>query len=250
MTKRTGLGHEFYADGYKLSGGINAVQEAGGGAAPLDYTAINQDAMDRLGGIRDGRLAVRSFLDGVAGSAHVRFSGMSYNNQTLTYCAGTALGSPAICMVAKQANYDLTRAQDGSAIFETQAQASGYGLEFGDLLTAAERTDTGATSGASYDFTAASSFGLQAYLQVISFTGTDATIKIQSSSDNGGADAWADVTGGGFTAVTTGPQAQRIQTARNLAVERYLRVVTTTSGGFSSLVFVVAVVKNPVEVTF
>jgi hypothetical protein len=54
-------------------------------------------------------------------------------------------------------------------------------------LTAAPRTDTTATNGTSYDFgTGSTAFGLQAYLQVLSFTGTSCTIKLQESSDNAG----------------------------------------------------------------
>jgi hypothetical protein len=87
-------------------------------------------------------------------------------------------------------------------------------------------------------------FGLQAYLQVFSFTGTDATVKLQSSRDNGLLDAWVDVTGGGFTQVTSGPTTQRIATSATLPVERYLRAVTTTSAGFTSLVFNVVVNRN------
>lgn len=89
--------------------------------------------------------------------------------------------------------------------------------------------------------------GLQAYLQVLDFTGTSVTVKLQESSDDGGTDTWADVTGGGFAAATA-PGVQRIATARDLNVERYLRVVT--SGTFSVADFLVVVVRNPVETVF
>lgn len=93
-------------------------------------------------------------------------------------------------------------------------------------------------------------YGLQAYLQVVSFTGTDVTIKLQSSADNGGTDAYADVTGGGFTQVTAGPTSERIATSSSLEIERYLRVATTTTGGFSQLSFVVVVAVNLTETEF
>lgn len=250
MSKRPGLGFRFFADGYEISGGINAIDEIGGGASPLDYTAINQDAMDRRLGIRNGRMMLRSFLDGDADTAHDRLSAMPQTNQILTALAGSALGDPAACLQAKQASYDGSRPQDGSFLFTTEAQSSGYPLEWQELLTAGLRTDTAATNGTGVDFAAGTNFGLQAFLQVTEFTGTDVTVKLQQSSDNGVGDAWADVVGGGFAQITTDPQAQRIQTARDLAVERYLRVVTTTSGGFTSLSFVCTVAKNPVEVIF
>jgi hypothetical protein len=94
---------------------------------------------------------------------------------------------------------------------------------------------------------AATAFGLQAYLHVTAFTGTNATFAIQSSSDNGAGDAWAAVTGATFTA-NTGVGWERIQTARDASIERYLRVAAT--GTFSSVTFAVVVVRNAVTVNF
>lgn len=147
--------------------------------------------------------------------------------------------------MAKQVNYDPTRAADGSLTIQVQAQSTDYGLQWGKQLTAGKRTDTAATNGTGVDFGAAWTNGLQAFLHVFSFTGTSVTVKLQESSDNGAGDAWADVTGGGFTAAT-GRTAQRI--AKTGSGERYLRVVTT--GTFSSAVFAVTVVVNSDAVTF
>ena len=96
--------------------------------------------------------------------------------------------------------------------------------------------------------TGSTSVGLQAYLQVFSFTGTSCTVTIQESSDDDGdPDTFTAVVGGAFTAAT-GRTTQRIQTARALTVERYLRVVT--SGTFSQCSFAVMVNRNPVSVSF
>jgi hypothetical protein len=93
-------------------------------------------------------------------------------------------------------------------------------------------------------------YGLQAYLQVIGFTGTDVTIKLQSSSDDDATDTYADVTGGAFTQVTTAPTSERIATSSTLEIERYLRVVTTTTGGFTELSFAVTVTANITATVF
>ena len=248
MTPRSGLGHALFVNGVDLSGDINSVGTIGGGNAPIDQTAINQKAMDRTGGIRDGRMEIVSYLNSVAaGSAHEAFSSLSSTSDVLSYCVGTSLGDPVACLAAKRASYDGTRAQDGGLLFTTSALGAGFGLEWQELLTPGKRVDTVGTSGAAVDFAAGTVFGLQAYLHVFAFTGTSATIKIQESSDNSG-DAYADVVGGAFGVVTTAPQARRIQTTRNLAVERYLRVVTT--GTFSNLVFSVSVAKNVSAVNF
>ncbi len=151
--------------------------------------------------------------------------------------------------MSKQANYDGNRATDGSFTFDVSTMGNGYGLEWGKQLTAGARTDTSGGNGTGVDFAGGGSlaFGAQFYLEVTAFTGTDCTIKIQESSDNGVGDAFADVTGGAFTQVT-GITAERIATSNTQTVERYLRVVT--SGTFSSITFYVMANRNETLTTF
>jgi hypothetical protein len=249
MAKQSGLGDQLWVAGYDLGDDIGS-GSLGGGPAALEVTGITKSAFERIGGRRDGRFELSVFFNDATDRAHERLSALPTADVLLAYLRGTTLGNPAACLNAKQVNYDPKRAQDGALLVDVEAQANQYGLEWGEQLTAGKRTDTGATNGSSVDGAAASSFGLQAYLHVFSFTGTDVTIKLQESSDDGGGDAFADVTGGGFTQVTSGPTSERIQTARDLAVERYLRVVTTTSAGFSNLVFGVVVARNATSVVF
>ncbi|MFD0053042.1 hypothetical protein ACFVHR_04860 [Streptomyces sp. NPDC127168] len=248
--KQPGLGDNLYIGGYDLSGDIQAVGNIGGGPSPLDFTAINKRAYERKGGRLDGRMQVTSFFNPgpAADAAHKVLSVLPRTDVTAMYCRGTTLGAPSANLVAKQIGYDGTRGDDGSFTFGVEMQSNAYTLEWGRLLTAGKRTDAAAGNGTSVDFgTGSTSFGLQAYLHVFAFTGTSVTVKVQSSSDNGVGDAWADVTGGSFAAATA-VGAQRIQTARNATIERYLRVVTT--GTFSNAVFAVSVIRNDVAVTF
>ncbi|UVS81846.1 hypothetical protein [Actinokineospora sp. UTMC 2448] len=248
MGKRAGLGDNLYVGAYDLSGDTGSAS-GGGGPAPMPVTGIDKSAHERIGGVKDGRLEWQAWFNATAGRAHPVLSTLPRTDVIATYAFGTTLGAQAASMVAKQVNYDPTRAQDGTLTLGVSCQSNGYGLDMGRLLTAGQRTDTAATNGSSVDHAASSAHGLQAFLHVFAFTGTDATVKIQESSDDGATDAWADVTGGSFTQVT-GATSERIQTARGLTVERYLRVVTTTSAGFTELVFAVAVAKNTVAVTF
>jgi hypothetical protein len=186
-----------------------------------------------------------SFLNPGEGAAHERLSALPTADVIATYCRGTTLGNPAASMVGKQINYDPTRGADGSITLGVQALPNGYGLEWGRLLTAGKRSDTEATNGSSVDFGAAGTHGLQAWLHVFSVTGTSCTVKLQSSSDDGDSDAFADVTGGAFTAATD-VTSQRITVSG--AVERYLRVATT--GTFSECTFAVQVTVNETAVTF
>jgi hypothetical protein len=165
----------------------------------------------------------------------------------LTYCRGTTLGDPAASLVAKQVNYDPTRADDGMLTFGVSAQSNGYGIEWGRQLTAGLRTDTAATLGTGIDTTASASFGGQAYLHVTAFTGTDVTIKIQDSADNV---TFADVAGFAFTQITAAPASERIAFGNTATLRRYLRATTVTTGGVTSLTFSVNVIKNDTGVTF
>jgi hypothetical protein len=251
MAKQSGLGDNFYVHGYDLSGDINSLGTISGGNAPFDVTGIDKSAYERIGGKRDGNIEFTSYFNPFTDRSHLRLSTLPTTDVHLYYARGTTLGNPAACMVGKQINYDGTRGDDGDFKFSVQAQCNAFGLEWGRQMTAGKRTDTGAANGTSVDFTTGSTtFGLQAYLQVFSFTGTDVTVKLQESSDNGAGDAFADVTGGGFTQITSGPTVERIATASNQTVERYLRVVTATTGGFSSLVFAVMVCRNDTATVF
>lgn len=456
MTKQSGLGDNFYVGGYDLSGDTQSLGEIGGSIALLDVTGIDKYAFERIGGLRDGRMEWTSHFNDASSQEHVALSSLPTTDRILTYCRGTTLGNPSACLVAKQLNYDMTRADDGALSLAIRSEANGYGLEWGKQLTAGKRTDTGAANGTAVEFgysaedflfldgtsgnyastpdaasldivgdidlrvrvnmddwtpaaestliakytatgnqrsyalavtatgalifrwsedgtaeksetssavntftngtthwvratldvnngggdaavdfytsedgstwtalgaqqlngattsifastavlelgsqtagtvnrlagkiyqasvltgiagtavaapiasttsisdatpltwtvqgtaflSSHSVFGGQAYLQVFSFTGTDATVKLQHSHDNS---TFADITGGGFTAVTSAPTTQRIATTAALEIRRYVRAVTTTSGGFTSLVFNVMFTNNLTSTVF
>ena len=90
-----------------------------------------------------------------------------------------------------------------------------------------------------WTWTLQTAFGAQAYLQVTGFTGTSVTATVQDSADG---TTYAAVTGLTFTAVTAAPAWQRLATAGNATVRRYLRVATT--GTFSSATFAVVIDRN------
>jgi hypothetical protein len=249
MGKQSGLGDNFYIAEYNVSGDINSLNSISTPVGTLESTGIDKYAMERLYAHRDGHVEGTTYFNPAAGQAHEGFSSLPRTDRVVTYARGTTLGNPAFSMVAKQIDHNGTRADDGAFTFTFTADANNYGADWGRLLTAGVRTDTEATDGSPVDFgDGSTTFGLQAYLHVIAFTGTDATITIEESSDNG-ADSYAAVTGGVFTEVT-GVTSERIQTARDLTVERYLRIATTTTGGFTNLQFVVVVNRNPLEVLY
>ena len=243
MAKESGLGDNFYIGGYNISGDVGSLGSISGGSALQEVTGIDKLAPERLGGLRNGTVEFSSFWNTAAGQEHVILKTLPTTDTMTTYARGTTLGNPAAAMIAKQINYDPTRGADGSLTNATSAQSNAFGLEWGVQLTAGVRTDTAATSPASgVDTIASASFGIQAYLQVFSFTGTSVTIQVQDSADNA---AFANISGlSAFTTVTAAPTFERITSSNTTTVRRYLRVITT--GTFNPCSFSVVVVKNEI----
>lgn len=241
MAKTSGLGDNLYVGGYDLSGDIGSLSKIQGGMKPIDVTGINKSAHERIGGERDGSMSWNAFFNTAASHAHPVLSALPAADVVATYCRGTNLGDPCASIVAKQLNYDGNRTPAGDFTFATDAEANAFGLEWGRQLTAGLRTDTAATNGTGIDTTASASFGAQAYLQVTAFTGTDVTVKIQDSADNL---TFADVAGLTFTQVTAAPFTQRLATANTATIRQYVRAVTVTTGGVTSVTFAVHVTKN------
>lgn len=250
MAKETGLGAHLSVGGVDVSGDIGALSKIGGGFTTQDVTGIDKSAFERIGLLRDGAMEWSAFFNPAAGAAHSVFSTLPTTDQIMTYHHTGLIGAPAASIVAKQVNYDPTRAADGAITVSGSSLGNGYALEWGTQATAWQRTDTAATNGAAVDFTATTAFGLSAHLQVYSVVGTSMTATLEHSDDSAGVDPWAAVTAGAFAAATSGgsPQAQRIQTARTESVKRWIRVVT--SGTFSSAVFSVQVTKPATAVAY
>lgn len=246
MAKESGLGDMLIVHGYNASGDIQQLGRIGGGPALLNFTGIDKSGYERKGGLLDGAFEMTTFFnsDTVTPATHQQLSTLPRTDVIFTYGHTTQLGWPAASLVGKQPNYDPTRGDDGMITFGVSAQANGYGIEWGKQLTAGVRTDTAATNGTGVDTTASLSFGAQAYLQVGAVTGTDVTVKIQDSADNV---SFADVAGLAFTQITGGaPLAERISVSNTTTIRRYVRVVTVTTGGFTSLSFSVNFIKNEV----
>jgi hypothetical protein len=247
VAKQTGMGAAFYVGGYDLGGDTQTFTIHGGPAA-LDVTDVTQSAYTRLPGLRSSAIDWVSYHDPAALAEHVALSPLTTSDQIVTaIMPPVAVGSPSVSQNSKQINYDPTRATDGMLTFAINDQSQGFGQEWGIALTAGKRTDTVATAGTFYDNLASFAFGAQAYLQVFAFTGTDVTIAIQHATTSGG--AYSNIIP--FTQVTSAPQAQRAFVSNVTTINEFLKVTTTTTGGFTSVTFAVQISVNIVAgVTF
>lgn len=84
MAKTSGLGDNFYVNGYDLSGDISAIGQLGGGPALLDVTPINASANARIGGLRDADWQFTSFMENAPAVSTPGFP-LTTVNYTSTY---------------------------------------------------------------------------------------------------------------------------------------------------------------------
>lgn len=243
-TKITGLGAAFYIGGFDLSADVSALDNVTGSIKPLDVTGISKSAHERLGGQREGMLDFSLFFDIAAGQEHAALSGLPTTDTIASAFLPNAsqvlaVGNPVCSVNAKQINYDWTRASDGSLTGKVSCQSNGFGLEWGEALTAGLRTDTVATVGPFQDDGAGTALGGQAYFQLVAFSGTSVTIDIQSATTSGGAYATTGLTSQAFTSA---PGFQRVAVSNVTTINEFVKVVTT--GTFSNAVFAVHFVRN------
>lgn len=243
MTKISGLGANLYIRGYDLSGDVGLINSIEDSGQLLDVTAIDKSARERIQGRADGGISFSAFFNDAALQEHVALKTMGSADKIIDVLVGTTIGNAAWGCLGKQVDYAPALGADGSIAFSVDVRTSdGQGLHSGEALTAGKRTDTGATNGATVDSGASApiAYGGVFDLHVFAFTGTDVTVKVQDSTDG---NTWADCAA--FTQVTSGPTSERVTVAAAAgSVNRYLRAITETSGGFSSLQFAVIAMRR------
>jgi hypothetical protein len=252
MAKQSGLGDNFLLQGYDLSGDIGSLDSIASPMSPLTATGIDKSAVERIPGLRDGSMEFMSYFNDAAGASHTRLSTLPTTDVIGTYLRGTTRGNAGAGIVAKQANYDLSRGDDGAATFKTTLSAADHGVVWGEQLTAGKETfvvasPTTSIDGNNYGGSGTTNFGIEAFLQVTALTGTNAVVTIQSSSDNAVGDPFSLFTGSAFTSMTA-VGAQYLATTTTQAVERYLRINVT--GTFTSVTLAVIVCRHLVAWNF
>jgi len=176
------------------------------------------------------------------GTEHSALSTLPTTDRIASYLRGTTLLNPAFCINGKQINYDPTRDNTGNLTLKVEVQANGYGGEWGKQITAGLRADTTATTGSAVDDNGAgSTFGAQAYLQLVEFAGTSVDVKVQHCTTSGGS----------YTSLIDFGSLTAVGAVRGVAagtVNRYLEVVT--SGTFTLATFAVVFMRNQLAVSF
>ena len=234
MAKQSGLGHNFFIDGYDLSGDVSAVDTWSTPVESVDVTSISKSAMERIQGRVDFDGSFTSYFNDSALAQHAALSGGVTTDRNVSWTFGSTVGDVACGVVAKQIDYPMTRGTDGSLTATIPISGNGVIAEWGNLLSAGKITHSSATTVASKDDSASSSAGASAIIQSASLASGTATVKIQHSANDS---SWSDLIT--FTNVAYATYAGRVAERKTVSgtVNRYLRIVT--SGTFSNLVFVI-----------
>jgi hypothetical protein len=233
MAKSSGLGQNFYINGYDISGDVGAVNTAASPRETLDVTAINKSAFERLLGRAGGTIEFNAFFNDAALAEHAALKGLPTTDVNILWALGTSVGSSAKAMVAKQLNYDGSRGSDGSLSFTVSAENNSVAPEWAEMLSAGKITHSSAGSNSSRDDSAQTTAGVAAFLHVFDINSGAPTVVIQDSSNDS---SWGTLVS--FSAVSDGaePTSERVTATGD--VERYVRI--TTTGTFSNAVIAVA----------
>lgn len=243
MSKQTGLGDRLLVSGYDISGDTQSIGNLSTPVATLDQTAIDKSAHERNFGLSSAEGEFTTFFNDATDAQHAALKSLPRTNGHLMYLRGAAAGNAGWAAVGKRLDYAGTRGDDGALTFSVGFNSDGFVADWGVQLTDGVETVTAAGDLAGVDLgTGSTAFGWQAHLEVTAFTGTSATIKLQTSSDDGAVDTYADLTDGTFATVT-GRTWERLASSSDTAtVEEFVRV--NVAGTFTSLSFAVVFNRN------
>lgn len=164
------------------------------------------------------------------------------DNGVLTYCPG---GGAAVGDLARLALITGSDYRESSPIGDKVAMAwdvtNEGDLHFGYVLHPLAE-DTNTTTGSTRDDGAATTNGWTAHIHCPALDGGSWVVKLEDSANGS---AWADVTGGAFTALTAAGY-QRLQSLAGATLRRYVRYTATRTGGSvgNGITFALAIART------
>lgn len=206
-----------YFNSFSFSRETNAISTTMFGDSNESYIAGIETANLDLSGLFDGG------TDAVDEELANAFSVTTATPLTV-FQNGTTAGEPCVVLNSKIQNYTI----DSSVSDAVAVSSSFIGDNFGRGLSLYALTNTSATANTTaVDFGSSTSFGGQAFLHCTAHSSADIDVKIQSSADNS---SFADVSGMSFTNIS-GTTSERIASANNITVNRYVRLAITVNSG-------------------
>ena len=191
----------------------------------ISTTMFGDDNESYIAGIDTSQIDISGLFDGGTDAVDEELAN-AFSVTTATpltvFQNGTTAGEPCVLLDSKIQNYTID-----SSVSEAVGVSSNFtGNNFGRGLSLYALTNTSATANTTaVDFGSSTSFGGQAFLHCTAHSSANIAVKLQSSADNA---SFADVTAGGFTAIT-GTTSERI--APTGTINRYVRLVITVTSG-------------------
>lgn len=231
MSKVHGAKSKLWLAQYDVSGYSNDIAPAMT-RDPVDVTAQGQVApavKTFIPGLLTWKFTEKGFWDYAVGTPDDVMNALFGTQAQLMYSPpGGNAGDVAYGgYSAPFTQYDIMNPLNGAVAFQLAVTGNDK-LSRCKVLGA--KTATAGENGSAQDLGASGTAGIEAFLAVTAFTGTSATLKVQSSAD--GATGWADR--GTFTSITAAT-SERI--AAGTTTDRYLRYAL--SGTITSISFVV-----------
>tara|TARA_Y100000593_G_C4211180_1_gene286900 strand:+ start:103 stop:822 length:720 start_codon:yes stop_codon:yes gene_type:complete len=238
MAIQNGLNVRLWVDGKDLSGSANALDGAGYTQNLYETTPLNSSAITRIPGLVDGNLSVSGYFDTTDDAPWAEDSGKLPSADLVVLTAlDSGVGDPSVGMLAKEGEYNVSRASGSAITVNSSFSGNGMGGEFGEMLTAFDDTHSSAGSGTVVDSGAASTAGGAGYMQIISLSSGTPTVKIQHATSSSG--TYSDLITFTATGTSAVPTAERVTASGT--INRYIKVVTT--GTFSNAKIVVALAR-------
>jgi len=191
----------------------------------ISTTMFGDDNESYIAGIDTSQIDISGLFDGGTDAVDEELAN-AFSVTTATplsvFQNGTTAGEPCVLLDSKIQNYTI----DSSVSDAVAVSSSFTGNNFGRGLSLYALTDTSATATTTaVDFGSSTTFGGQAFIHITAHSSANIAVKLQSSADNS---SFADVTAGGFTAIT-GTGSERI--APTGTINRYVRLVITVTSG-------------------
>ena len=191
----------------------------------ISTTMFGDDNESYISGIESASLDLSGLFDGGTDRNDEELSNafsVTTSTPLSVFQNGTTAGQPCVLLDSKIQNYTID-----SSVSEAVGVSSNFtGDNFGRGLSLYALTNTSATANTTaVDFGSSTTFGGQAFLHCTAHSSANIAVKLQSSADNA---SFADVTAGGFTAIT-GTTSERI--APTGTINRYVRLVITVTSG-------------------
>lgn len=195
-------------------------------------TAFGDSFKSYIPGLHDGSISLSGMWDPAASATDATLSTLLGLDTTIVsiLLEGATVGGRAKIARCAQASFDISAPVGDLVTAAAEFPADG-GVWGGDVLLAGSAITATGTGTSVDNGIATTTQGFVANLHVTAASGTtpSATFKLTDSADNS---TFADVTGGGFTAITTTGQEQIVSLAGT--VRRYARAAYTITGSAPS----------------